>query len=82
MNSVGIELSPFNVLIQEVKAKKYNIPEVEREIRDALKRLKGFSRKFQIKGKGQALLDDAVEEFETDSDYLKEWLSGMRGFYF
>ena len=26
MNSVGIELSPFNVLIQEVKTRKYNIP--------------------------------------------------------
>jgi len=25
INSIGIELSPFNVLIQEVKAKKYNI---------------------------------------------------------
>jgi len=76
MNSVGIELSPFNVLIQEVKAKKYNILEVEREIKDALKRLKVFSRRLQIKEKGQALLVDAVEKFETDSDYLKEWLSG------
>ena len=26
MNSVGIELSPFNVLIQEVKTRKYDIP--------------------------------------------------------
>jgi DNA modification methylase len=76
MNSVGIELSPFNVLIQEVKAKKYNILEVESEIKDALKRLKVFSHRLQIKEKGQALLDDAVEKFETDSDYLKEWLSG------
>lgn len=76
MNSVGIELSPFNVLIQEVKAKKYNILEVESEIKDALKRLKVFSHRLQIKEKRQALLDDAVEKFETDSDYLKEWLSG------
>jgi DNA modification methylase len=26
MNSIGIELSPFNVLIHEVKAREYNIP--------------------------------------------------------
>jgi hypothetical protein len=74
MNSVGIELSPFNVLIQEVKANKYAIPEVEGEIKDALKRLTVFSRRLQIK-KGQTLFSDAVERFETDSDYLKEWLS-------
>ncbi|MQY53695.1 MAG: hypothetical protein GH149_00095, partial [Methanosarcinales archaeon] len=75
MNSIGIELSPFNVLIQEVKARKYNIPEVEKEIKDALKRLKGFSHRLQIKGKGQTLFDDKVERFETDSEYLKEWFS-------
>ena len=73
MNSVGIELSPFNVLIQEVKAKKYNIPEVEREIKDALNRLKVFSRRLLIKGQGQTLFDDTVGRFETDSEYLKEW---------
>jgi len=33
MNSVGIELSPFNVLIQEVKAKEYNISENKSNLR-------------------------------------------------
>lgn len=74
MNSVGIELSPFNVLIQKVKANNYTIPEVEREIKDALKRLTVFSQRLQIK-KGQTLFSDAVERFETDSEYLKAWLS-------
>ena len=40
MNSIGIELSPFNVLIQKVKTSKYDIEEVEREIKDALRRLR------------------------------------------
>lgn len=31
MNAVGIELSPFNVLIQKVKTNKYNLQEVELE---------------------------------------------------
>lgn len=73
MNSVGIELSPFNVLIQEVKTKKYNIPEVEAEIRDALKRLKAFS--FNLPNKNQVLFGKQIERFETDSEYLKEWFS-------
>jgi len=46
INSIGIELSPFNVLIQKVKTKKYHIPEVEKEIKDALRRLKNFSIKL------------------------------------
>ncbi len=33
MNSGGIELSPFNVLIQEEKTKKYNIPEYNSNLR-------------------------------------------------
>ena len=45
MNSIGIELSPFNVLIQQVKTRKYNISEVELEIKDALGRLRSFSQK-------------------------------------
>ncbi len=47
INSIGIELSPFNVLIQEAKTKKYNIPEVEKEIRDALRRLQSLSYRLR-----------------------------------
>ena len=73
MNSIGIELSPFNVLIQEVKTRKYNIPEVEIEIKDALKRLRSFS--YNLQNKKQLLFGEEVEKFEIDSDYLKEWFS-------
>ncbi len=72
INSIGIELSPFNVLIQQVKTRKYNIPEVEYEIKDALKRLKQFSLKFQTNG--NTLFKDE-KKFETDSEYLREWFS-------
>ncbi len=73
INSVGIELSPFNVLIQKVKTKKYDIPEVEREIKDALKRLKSFS--YCLQNKGQTLFNEQIERFDTKSEYLKEWFS-------
>lgn len=71
INSIGIELSPFNVLIQEVKTKKYNISEVETEIKDALKRVKSFS--YGLQNKNQLLFEKQIEKFETDSEYLKEW---------
>jgi DNA modification methylase len=73
MNSIGIELSPFNVLIQEVKTKRYNIPEVETEIKDALKRLKSFS--YSLQNRNQLLFGRQVEKYETNSEYLKEWFS-------
>lgn len=74
MNSIGIELSLFNVLIQEVKTKKYNIPEVESEIKDALKKTKYFSYILQNKNQFFSFIKGA-EKFETASDYLKEWFS-------
>ena len=73
INAIGIELSPFNVLIQKVKTRKYNIIEVEREIKDALRRLKAFSK--QLMADGQTLFGDKVERFETDSKYLQTWFS-------
>ncbi|MEO0225151.1 MAG: DNA methyltransferase [candidate division WOR-3 bacterium] len=49
INSVGIELSPFNVLIQRVKTQKYDFKVLERELKDALRRLERFiSRKPDI----------------------------------
>jgi DNA modification methylase len=73
MNSIGIELSPFNVLIQEVKTKKCNIPEVEKEIKDALNRLKQFS--YELQNKNQSLFKKKTVIFNTTSEYLKEWFS-------
>jgi len=74
MNSVGIELSPFNVLIQKVKTRKYVIPNMEREIKDALKRLKTFSRELIADGQ-QTLFNEKIKKFETKSEYLNTWFS-------
>jgi len=74
INSVGVELSPFNVLIQQVKTKKYDVREVEREVRDALGRLRCFSAR--LLGKGRTLFgEEEVERLETESEYLREWFS-------
>ena len=73
INSIGVELSPFNVLIQQVKTRSYNIPEVEVEIKDALTRLKSFS--YRLQNKTLPFFDPAIEKLETDSEYLKYWFS-------
>jgi len=73
MNSVGVELSPFNVLIQKIKTKKYDMQEAEGEIKDALKRLKIFSR--HLNSDEKSLFDDRIAKFKTESEYLKKWFS-------
>lgn len=73
MNSIGIELSPFNVLIQQVKTGKYNTTEVEAEIKDALTRLKSFSNYLQNKTRFR--FGSQAEEFKIGSEYLKYWFS-------
>ncbi len=73
INSIGIELSPFNVLIQRVKARKYDIQELEDEIKDALKRLRYFSGSIQYET--LPLFKSEVKKLNTSSQYLKEWFS-------
>ncbi len=68
INSVGIELAPFNVIIQKVKTNQYDLAQVEKDIRDALSRLEEFSYKLR---------NGAVSHIDTDSLYLKEWFSEM-----
>jgi DNA modification methylase len=73
INSIGIDLSPFNVLIQQVKIRKYNIPEVEAEIKDALRKFKAFS--YGLQSKSLPPSKPRIESFVVDSEYLKEWFS-------
>ncbi|MEO0223754.1 MAG: DNA methyltransferase [candidate division WOR-3 bacterium] len=68
INSVGIELSTFNVLIQKVKTQKYDFVILDRELRDALKRLENF-----IKGKPSIFEKKVDFDLENISDYFKYW---------
>jgi hypothetical protein len=69
MNAVGIELSPFNVLIQRVKCKSYDQAEAEREVADALRRLLDWSTRGAPAGR-------IKEPPEIDSAYLRTWFAG------
>jgi len=72
MNAAGIELSAFNVLIQKVKTRKYNLEFVESEVLHALAQLRSFSDAI-IKG-SKGLFRD-FKPLKTSSEYLKEWFS-------
>jgi DNA modification methylase len=75
MPSAGIEISHFNCLIAEIKTKKYDIPLLEKEIKDILFKTKEYS-KWLTKGETQlTFLNKSYKKYKTDSEYLNTWLS-------
>ncbi|OGD57340.1 hypothetical protein A2V71_00785 [Candidatus Berkelbacteria bacterium RBG_13_40_8] len=67
MHSVGVEISHFNCLIADIKTKKYNVPLVEKEIKDILAKTKEFSK---------TLSKNPVKKvYNSNSKYLDTWLS-------
>lgn len=75
INAIGIELSPFNVFIQKVKTKKYDIVQTEREIIDALQRLKAFCMDRENSGQIKLFGEESDLHLKTESTYLNEWYS-------
>jgi len=65
MPSAGIEISEFNCLIAEVKTKKHNISEAEKEVKDILFKITDFSDKKKYNDK----------KFTINSDYFNRWFS-------
>lgn len=75
MHSVGIEISEFNCLIAKVKTQKYDIPLLEKEIRDILFKTREYSN-WLSKGQAQlTFLQDSFKKYKTDGEYLNTWLS-------
>lgn len=75
MHSAGVEISIFNCLISEIKAQKYNIHFLEKEVKDILFKTKEFS-KWLSRGQKQATsLENSFKKYKTDSEYLNTWLS-------
>ena len=71
MNSVGIEISEFNVMISRVKLADYNVAAVEREVLDIARRTAEFSAREFPEGKGARLARAPKEE----SGYLETWFA-------
>lgn len=75
MNALGIELSPFNAFIQKVKTKKYDLALAEREIIDALQRIKAFCMDNENSRQLRLFGEESDLHLETESTYLNEWFS-------
>ncbi len=66
INSVGTDISVFNVLLSKVKTDKYDLEILEKELHDILKRLTKYKKEF--------CNDEKVNKlFKTDNEFLNNW---------
>lgn len=83
MHTIGIDISPFNCLITNVKTNKYNISKAREEILEVEKRVSNFSK--LLTGVQIPTLpifpDDKMDELkasllaECPSQYLRDWFA-------
>lgn len=68
VDSIGTDISAFNVLLSQVKTAKYDLALLEKEIYDILQRLADYKRNFSH--------DERIAKlFSTDNEYLNTWFA-------
>ncbi len=68
IDSIGTDISIFNVMLSKVKTEKYDVIILEKEIRDLLNNF--YLQKNNLSGNGKSKKFD-----QEDNEYLKTWLA-------
>ncbi len=69
VDSIGTDISVFNVLLSKVKTADYDIPLLEKEVFDILKRIGTYKSKFSDG-------DEVNEElYLTNNEYIQKWFT-------
>ncbi|MFA5386060.1 MAG: DNA methyltransferase [Candidatus Paceibacterota bacterium] len=68
IDSIGTDISAFNILLSKVKTDEYNFPLLEKELYEILRRFCEYKNKFS-KNKGVDKL------FQTKNEYIKTWFA-------
>lgn len=68
IDSVGTDISVFNILMSKVKTSEYDIPLLEKEIYGILDRLNTYKNRFSEDVRVNKL-------FSTENAYVKQWFS-------
>jgi len=68
INSIGADISIFNVLLSKAKTNKYDTKLLDEEIHDILKRISRYKREFSNDEKVNKL-------FTTKNEYLNDWFA-------
>lgn len=74
INSVGYDISAFNVLLCRAKTAKYDIRKAQKEVLDILKRTKAEIKKVYSNGQLSFWNEEgSTLSFETKNEYLLTW---------
>jgi hypothetical protein len=73
INSVGYDISAFNVLLGQVKTGVYDLRLLKHEINDALDKTYKFAPKSA--NAQLSFFDSETQRTETDDEYLKTWFA-------
>lgn len=68
IDSIGTDISAFNVLLAKVKTEDYDIPKLEKEIYEILNRLHTYKSKFSNDEKVNKILS-------TKNEYIQRWFA-------
>lgn len=75
INSIGFDISEFNVLLSQVKTVKYNMEIVKSETHDILEKLKKTTQKDNPQLDLIEFNSVPVDVNETNNEYLKKWFA-------
>ena len=73
IHSIGIDVSEFNVMIQEAKLAKYDLQTMQKDVLDIMRKTIAFSDTIVANGQMTLASFDSIPE--SDSAFLKEWFA-------
>lgn len=75
INSIGADISAFNVLLSRVKTANYDIDIVQKEVLDILEKVRSATQENDRQLKLIELDSTLIKIDETDNEYLKKWFA-------
>ena len=73
INSIGYDISAFNILLTRVKLQKYNLPKLRKEILDILERVDSATKRDRSQLKLWTQENIIYKISEEDNNYLRAW---------
>lgn len=75
INSIGFDISEFNVLLSRVKTAKYNFDLVYKEVLDILEKVRSATKKDERQLKFIEFETSLIQINKTDNEYLTKWFA-------
>jgi DNA modification methylase len=77
INSIGYDISAFNILLGKVKTADYDIPVLSQEINDILEKCIHICNNINFHTQQELFGIEEVDPLRSDDEYLSEWFSPL-----